>query len=544
MSNSNGKGKSKRRDQSRSPYRKDDRKATTDHGSDRNMRNSGRRSEYTDDRHIRDTGKLSSLNDLSWYSKNPLLLETAGSFPFPYRPGMDIQPSGYVDSVPIPGVYTIAWIPSIGTTSKPTDPANIAGKELFAKVREKFSGSIDADAPDFVIYLLALDSIFSYIGYLKRVYRLITCYSVDNRNLPELVLKSMGMVDADISDLNANKTRFCQYINELIGMTHKFHCPAVFDLFNRHYWMNDNVYTDAATINSQFYMFLQAGFYKYTLLNTPDNVQAGGLSLQDTPLNGGTGSLVEAYFSFGKSLIDALASSDDAYIISGYLMRAFEGTPDFIVDEMEWNPEFKPVYQEEVLSQIENATWIASNLTLLDPGATNITQNPKTNCVLCTMAVPMSVGTPQPMFISLRTDRPTAGDVTIATRLKSTLKNIGSTTEYGIVCGTECVLRSRIYYLHNGNVLQATGASYVTIDGTTIESDDALSILRSMAVSTTFDWRPITIVDMVKSPTGWSVGPTMYMTGDMHNVTTITLEQLENLHKVCTYSEFNAFALR
>lgn len=76
--------------------------------------------------------RLSSLNDLSWYNKYPLILEAGARLPFPYRPGMSIsrgrvqfgsvtQEQGDV----IPGVLSLSWIPSLGYSKSPTDPASI-----------------------------------------------------------------------------------------------------------------------------------------------------------------------------------------------------------------------------------------------------------------------------------------------------------------------------------------------------------------------------------------------------------------------------------
>lgn len=39
----------------------------------------------------RDEYQGDTMNDISWYSRYPNLLVAAGSFPFPYRPGMTIQ---------------------------------------------------------------------------------------------------------------------------------------------------------------------------------------------------------------------------------------------------------------------------------------------------------------------------------------------------------------------------------------------------------------------------------------------------------------------
>lgn len=503
--------------------------------------------------------KLSSLNDVSWYTRNPILTQTAGSFPFPYRPGMELP----VGSNPNTGMYTIPgsmalrWIPSVGPTQYPTDPANIAGKELYAKVREKFSGSIEADAPDFVIYLMALDSIYSYIGSLKRLYRLLRQYSPDNYFMPAGLFQTLGFSYTAFEEILSDRMLLCQNINELVGMTKKFHCPAVFDLFNRHYWLNDNVYTDAPTIDSQFYVFLQAGYYKFTKLNTPDGVEAGGLQLQQAPFSATTGkSLCQTLFEFGLGLIRALAESDDGYLISGYLSRAFEGTPDFSVDYLAIDEEFKPVYQEEVLSQIENASWVANTYVLPPVTATNISQDPKTNSVLCSMVVGSSDAyysqyVVAPITMNSRHPAPTAADCVIMTRLKSFCEQV--TTEVGLglkmECGTELVLSATIYRFipkrstSKPGLAQAIYMPYlVTLDKDTTLGQ-AIDVAGKNSYMAAFDWHPLTWTAVNTTESGVTISNGYLANGDTHNITVITGEQMKNLNRVCVYSEFNAFGI-
>lgn len=224
--------------------------------------------------------RLSSLNDMSWYSHYPELLEATARVPFPNRPGMEV-PLGKVNltignvsnpsvSYQVPGVASMFWVPAFAKSEKATDPMSIAAREIYSKVRSKFSSSLDADAPDFIMYLGALDSIFAYIGALKRIYRVLDVYTPNNYILPDGLLQGMNFSPETVNELRIHKADFNFAINQLVRMSRKFHLPATMDLFNRHYWMNDNVYTDAPDINSQFYVFVQAGFYKFAELNTPD----------------------------------------------------------------------------------------------------------------------------------------------------------------------------------------------------------------------------------------------------------------------------------
>lgn len=487
--------------------------------------------------------RLSPLNDFSWYNKNPSLTVAAASIPFPYRPGMQVDVTDWIKDpadtttakLQIPGVLALEWLPGIGRCSLATDPASIAAKEIYAKVREAFSGSIDADAPDFVIYLLALDSIFSYIGALKRLYRITATYSAQNLMVPDELLKAYGLDDAARSQLREHRMELYGIINQLIGMTQKFRCPAVFDLFNRHYWMNDNVYTDAPSANSQMYMFTQAGFLKFSMLPVPgkESVQAGGLTMVEAPfktLEIATEG-VTPLFTFGRDLIDALAGSDDAYLISGYLMRAFDGTSVFKVDELQINETLEPVFVPSVLAQIENS--YTANVDYSELTNLTIAQDPSTNALVSGYTGPANAYTVEVKpIISIRNDAPSVEDVVEATRLKVTKEATASGTIYHYA--SELPVRWMLY----GSQLDQRVRQNMQINGPSALN---MPYLLGMAcVTAQFDWHPLCVLWY---GTSGSKHYTPYVVGDIHNFTTVSMEQLDEIHRVCLYSELNSFGI-
>ena len=501
---------------------------------------------------------VTGRNDFSWYNRNPALTVAAASVPYPYRPGMqlppiltDIDEPNRLQGFDIPGVMALNWIPSVGTSNSPTDPASIAAKEVFAKVRSVFSGSIEADPPDFIIYLLALDSIFSYIGSLKRIYRVLNGYSPMNYQTPDALLNAMGIPKANIPAWRADKTLLWQQINTLIGMTQKFKCPAVFDIFNRHYWMNDNVYTDDASANSQFYVFKQYSVCKYAVTGTP----AVGC-LQQIPATIGVNPT--AAFNFARSLIDALASSDDAYIISGYLTRAYEGFPVFVVDELKADETFSPLYVPEVLSQIENST------TVCGAGATNdvvtkilesalITQNPSTNSIVSNPLGYSSnlVSTMTPL-ISIRAEVPSVVDTVEATRLSAYMdysQPAVDTNYHPVDCGTELPLFWRYYSVNSTNtkfiedmhIISQTFDVNMKYPDTIVSTTDGSWVIDSLLMSS-FDWAPRIILEIsMSNAQGVQNGVWPMMWWDVHNVTSVSYEQMKEIHRVCLLSEFNSF---
>lgn len=517
--------------------------------------------------------RMDAKNDISWYSKYPELLVASGSFPYPYRPGMKV-PLGTQFASPrqavqpqIPGVLTLDWMPSVGKSNSATDPASVMGKEYYARVRKAYAGTLDADAPDYVMYFMALDSIFAYIAWLKRVYRVLNAWTPMNHILPDRLLGAMGLSNTVIQNLRTNRMQFWQLINQLVLQSRKFPVPALMDIMNRHYWMSDNVYTDSPSINSQFYIFNLKAVYKFANLPVSGGTEEGaGLQVVPMPWCANpAAATAEDFYNFGLELIQALDAWDDAYTINGYLMRAFEGTPTFIVDEIPQDQPFTPVYEEEVLVQIENsaALPLGNHINIGTPQWSNfnVTQDPLTNSVVCnpTYKVPNAnsyavetTTTELRPWISVRRDQPTVADSVVATRLKCTVEHTQITpteTTYVVHAATEIPIAWR--YRQSGSIAAdekslsyavAMKYNYITANKKWEFSGD-VHALADMLYLEQFDWHPISLVFLITQTDGAQTQYESYFAGDVHNITQISVDDLDNLHTVCIYSEMNSFGI-
>lgn len=529
-------------------------------------------------------------NDIAWYSRNPNLLVAAGSFPFPNRPGMsvdfgkyniwanDTANKAFNNQYVIPGVMVLDWIPSIGISNGATDPASILGREMYARVRSVYSGALDVDAPDFVMYVMALDSIFSYIAWLKRLYRLLNAWTPDNYILPDVVIHAMGFTQSEILGLRQNKAKLWQNINELVLQSRKFNCPASMDIMNRHYWMSDNVYTDGPTINSQFYLFNLKAVYRLDP-NVPTGISgtgdpAAGLYIQPLPTsnrqieNGGHPITTDDLYNFGESLISMLVAWDDAYTINGYLKKAFEGDSLFIVDEIPADQPFNPVYEPEVLAQIENSRTVpGGNNIKLYPGFT-VNQDPLTNAVISNPGYTISKSADSDNevysmtfndanFLSIRSDAPTVADNVIASRLKAFVTSVtngaGTDKNVSISCGTEVPLAWRYVdmfasqttpgdsLMMNNHVPQHPCFS---ITGTAATDSLRMQDLGLVLKMEAFDWHPFAVVHLATLSSATTISSVVSaVVGDTHNIALIANKDLQNLHKICIYSEFNSFGM-
>lgn len=510
------------------------------------------------------TGKFE--NDISWYNKFPNLLVAAGQFPFPNKPGM-IVPMNYsgatVNPTAIPSVWAIEWQPSIGVSATNVDPASLVAKQLYKQVRSVYSSELDADGPDLLMYLVALDSIFSYIAWCKRVYRLTAADNPYNYDLPDAVLVAMGFAEEDIVMLRQQRVMLWQNVNELIAMTRQFKCPAVMDFFNRHYWMNDNLFTDADSASAQIYCFTQKFYYMWGV-----NASSGAGQCRPVRWVAKFGDPVGGMFEFGTDLISALSDAGSSYTISGYLTRAFPDSPSFVVDDLASDEKVALSYSTEVLTQIENARSIPFTYDFIDGTTpansaltqwvecTTIRQDPTTNAVVCSQEIqlPAASGaftgelafqTTDP-YLNLHVFEPTAADVAIASRLHNvcSYRSLPS-SQIGVVVdsGSEIVLRMIVARRAPDGSVSTYRLLSNNTQKTALQPSSLATLLTQLSVSEQFDWHPLIIHMMVDTSASPQTG-TAHIFGDILNFNTFTKQTLKNLNRICLYSEFNSFAGR
>lgn len=520
---------------------KDKSKAGRSKGSERSKdtrtksTNDATNSSETKNARFSDTQGLPKSNPFEWYNRNPQLLQSVARIPFPNRPGMAISytsTEGQGNKTIIPSVMSIRYVPGTGFGYTNVDPASQTAKEIYARVRSSFSATLPEDAPDILIYLLALDSIFSNIALMKRVYRIVNSYSQNNYAMPHALLVAMGFTDSEIISLRNNWTQGWGLINEVVLMSRKFVCPEVFDLFNRHYWMNDNVYKDSPSEMAQMYMFVPEHCYMFE-----EGVAPQGSRLVPTTL-GNFFTSWESMANLIRKQIDTLSQSLDAYTISGHLMRAYEGSKAFVVQEI---PQFEllvPEYDPIVLTQIENLCGVGP-YSGLEPDSLYINQNPNTNAIAYT---PVISATQQPVYkwntlLNLRSDLPDVTDVTEASRLTAVLGDYGTYgdmfqfTGIPIYCGSEFVTTMNVYFYN----AYTDETDVVPIQSRYTNAQfDVISI--AMQAMSSFDWGPFLLFS---NNEGGGVLPF----GDIYNITTINEDAMKQIHKVCLYSEFNSFSL-
>ena len=302
-------------------------------------------------------------NDPSWYAELPELVRDSASIAFAQPLGNKFtiatadaltDASTYV----LPGVLQIRYIPTPGINTGRNSPLNVAMVDIYSWVRHMNSGHVNYDPVDLMMYLLAMDSVYSYWAFVRRIYGLGMMYAQRNRYWPEAILRMMGQDPVVISKNLANLRMF---LNAFAYKMSCFNTPAILSYYKRHVWLNSGVWSDGPSEKSQVYFYQPEGFYKYV----ESSSTGGSLTLQmygDTESHSG----LEYLFDLGNSLMYSLLKSEDAGIMSGDILKAYrEVSPMVVFDSVDEDEVVLPTYDEETLTQIEN-TMCYGSLTNTD----------------------------------------------------------------------------------------------------------------------------------------------------------------------------------
>ena len=296
--------------------------------------------------------EIPESNDWRFYAVSEQEAKAVASFPFNVLAGrpIDLQWKSAADvanadlSEASGAVMMLDYMPSIGRAGESNDAANIAARRFYTYIRHANSGAKVYEAPDLMMYFLAMIDIIVGYFHAKRDYGILQTYSRSNRNMPNALMNALGLDAADYTSLANYNFR----LNVIANRINSFCLPKDILALQRFAYIASNVFIDASTIRGQFYIFHKKGFYVFQPV-----AESTGSSLKYTdiitPVNLG------AQINNLETQLNALFGDDDINTMSGDVLKAFKenvyniaGVPsDYMVE---------PVFDEDILNQIQNAS--------------------------------------------------------------------------------------------------------------------------------------------------------------------------------------------
>lgn len=488
-------------------------------------------------------------NDWTWYARTPELVKSYASFPFGVATGNFMQyGQPNMDSYSVPGIMTLYFGPTIGEAENEISPVNVAMRQLYSDVRHKNSGSTNYDAPDLMMYILAMDSPYMYISYLRRLYGVMMNYSVLNRYTPKALVSAM-MVDYD--DVKEHLPELLGYINQLSAKVAGSLCiPNGMSYMARHTWMVSGIYTDSTTSKAQMYMYVPESYYAFTVTDAGGGAYVSSLTATRFGFPGQTFKTFKQLVEFGDNMVSPLLANEDINIMSGDILKAYGMGGIVSIPQTPDTYQVLPEYNREVLSQFENATIFSTQ------GYDNVIQDTSigggylkyagvrtpgfsisTSATLQAADLTLACSVMQTnKLLNFHWENPTPEDVLVATRLTAGIKNVTYDNTTGSIhfegnysFGSELCCNALIWY-YNGmdNRVLNYEPVYSYVFGQ--------NLYTKYGLLSQFDWHPATMPFYFAS--GFHSGYVPFVDADMY--TFLSYDNLYNLHNIALLQELFA----
>lgn len=519
-------------------------------------------------------------NDISWYSRNPELLKSAASFPFSsvlgqnqwagsnaYVPGIMVLPFTFTYGCPLSASNTdglatdAAWYP---------EALNQAGKSMYSFLVHANSRNYTYEYQDLMMIVCAGIQVFAALAHVVRAYGIAKTYSEKSIYKPEAYLRAMGF---DPIDFRNNLSQIWFDINQLIAQTTQIWIPSEMPLIKRWIWMCSSVFTDADSALGQTYVFVPRYFHQYneTASSNGGFLEPATYPVSDTQWNtfdvfgNNTGHQWNDWKAMIQHMINRLVSSEDRGIMFGDILNAYGADRIFALPPVDVNVRIEPVFNPEVLTQIENATisnTYCLGITQDSIGLTPIMSGPGTgnNSILQQGIAPdkpvlnfHQLNTPTPEQIVIATRLQCAGTYTVETGYITTNPSEEGKPSYGksnqdVVCmpmsyGSE-IIHSIWFVVKDSSTTSGWALRQYPYASATTSYEGPFTSSQVRAVCgdyLSFDWAPF--IYWLERPTstpvttGTLLGRVVTAYGDYDNYTILDYYELAKLHQMALMSE-------
>ena len=499
--------------------------------------------------------KETSTNDVTWYAQEPALLRDSASIPFSWSVGTPIDLSNPVlqtltskGQFSVPGICALSILPNFGQVTLPTDPLNTAAFSIYSYVRHANSGHSNYDAPDLMLYLLAMSQVYSFINSVQRIYGAATMYSQRNRYMPQALLTAMGV---DFNSVTQNLADFRYRLNALINKAASLYVPNNMPIFNRHASLFQNIYIEGNSLKDQMYLFVPDAFYAFTL--NPEDNYAG--MLQPVAWLGNSLKTVDDIFKFGDNLLDRLIQSEDMNIMSGDILKAYGQDGLMKLATVPEQYPLVPIFDPSVLEQMKNATVLTAVQGLEIKQSSNKGWLLSKPCIhyadtdsYAHRAIAYSLNSyTEKRLLTVAAAEVTPENIMEATRLMIVPDEYIRVTESEAVvnfkAGSEICTACRFYYYKfDGTSWDLThlSVSYLLMNDVSDESNVAL-IHKFNCIMSNFKYRPA--VRIVAFRPGAQLPAFQlaesFINFDVDNYAVVNADEINRMHEAALLSEFN-----
>jgi hypothetical protein len=352
----------------------------------------------------------------------------------------------FTESVRLPGIARVRYVPTFGVASKLSDPMNQAAQSMYNKVQDKMNNrNLPFQGIDLLKTIIAIDSIHQLYRIIYRAYRTLGAADLSNNYLPQALFTAYGFNFASFRNNKAQIREDLAYWRDMLN--NRYPCPRVFKLMELHEQMTKFIYADSNSKKAQMYVCTPAQLLSWQNNDTTGQLSLVGLInegaiLENVPVSTLEYPTVRTYMN---NMLDAMFDSTDFQRIMAAIKTTWEGDvielPDPTSDDV-----INFVYDEGFINCLQNATVYPLAYPTVVPTWVNntnvITTAPQVRSTLLErMYEP-------PQLLNATHDMPTASEMTNYMRWRI---SVDPQTEFLESCATEVVTGIDVFTEINDN---------------------------------------------------------------------------------------------
>lgn len=517
-------------------------------------------------------------NDPSWYIPNGQLAKDVASFPFDVANGVPLPKTNLKlqvsdASTQVSGIMVFDIVHTMGWSQTNIDPLNYAANQLYVAVQAANSRTPLVEVADQAIITHCIAEAYAFYMYCVRAYGIMQNYDILDRFTPQILMSAMRL---DYDDFKMKMADFRAWINQMALKLATLYLPTGIDYVNRRVFLYESIYRDSNSRKAQYYMFNPAGFYAY-VEGDPANPTSYASFVELTTTNSSGLLTLSDLKTLEETLINPLIASEDVMNVAANYLKAFGESNIYSVNPISETFKIVPVYNPEVLSQMENAyvctfesaRWLFNGKITHDPsinggaimtsysfesksgapGNSGVT-NDRTNLWSTKDINPLSSLTPQYVVINKHDENVSPESVLVATRLSAppTVTDVqhlaDTTTIVSLMTKQTEIVRSAMVYFNtraaNGSI-DPTSTRFATLFNMSDvpASVGLVNVYNAIMHIPSFDWHPQFMLYMSDNVIGEQEYQYLSPRGfDFDNFTTIALDDLDQMNEVAEYGLF------
>nr|2VF1_A Chain A, Capsid Protein [Rabbit picobirnavirus]2VF1_B Chain B, Capsid Protein [Rabbit picobirnavirus] len=512
--------------------------------------------------------------DWSWYAPSELVAKQIANVPFNVLAGTPIKASVHLRYDPslVSGLKDqlfvgnnasimgarLLYLPSFGISTTVLDGLSMAANQLYAYVRKSNSGAKVYEAPDLMMTVLAIQEAYRVLFEIRRAITFANYWNFWNKYLPKQVFEQLLAIDFD--DLMSNKANYCAQFNLMAQKINTFALPKYFKSILRMAYVSSNIFMDSDAVTGQMYAFVSSGYYRYSATTSESGTS---LVYRDWPVGAAMPRKLNRLFTVLRELLDAIYGDADAQTMFGDIYKAFGSDGLYSIAEISVDETSTPVFDVDILAQIENCTILEANaglawtldscnvtqskgqVLLWQPTGT-ITSSDNTEHIAGDIAVALG-----DRVLNSHIMEPQYSDVLEWTRLMATIEfDKASVTSSEKVtfkvtsCGAE-LIRNVLYFKNVWNdaaedasqrvITYFSHFSQITVTNATDDPTSAYGLMSNTLDFTQLDWHPIIYVTETSVHNVANLN-SILIGGDLKRPTVITTDVVKRINSAANYA--------